>query len=64
LRGLCEALPGLISSFLPKDDEYSVIWALRNFGGDPFVLLVSIVLSQNTSDSNAIRALRNFLEMG
>lgn len=64
MRGLCEALPGLISSFLPKDDEYSVIWALRNFGGDPFVLLVSIVLSQNTSDSNAIRALRNLLERG
>ncbi len=61
---LCEALPGLISSFSPSVNEYSVIWASMNLGRDPFVLLVSIVLSQNTSDLNAIRALRNLWERG
>ncbi|MGB9726014.1 MAG: endonuclease III domain-containing protein [Fervidicoccaceae archaeon] len=40
---------------------------MRVFGKsreNPFILLVSIILSQNTSDSNAIRALENLEKLG
>lgn len=43
------------------EDEFVVLIA-RRFSKDPFLLLVSIILSQNTSDKNSIRALENYVE--
>jgi len=39
--------------------DFIVFWVEENYGRDFFKLLVSIVLSQNTSDKNSIRAYNN-----
>ena len=45
-----------------NEDDYVVLIAKR-ISKSPFLLLVSIILSQNTNDKNSIRALRRFIEM-
>ena len=45
-----------------SEDEYVVLVA-RKMSSNPFLLLVSIILSQNTSDKNSIKALKRFVEM-
>lgn len=44
------------------DDEFVVSVAWRK-SGNPFIILVSIILSQNTSDKNSIKALNNYLKI-
>lgn len=61
---ICEVTRAFLENFRPNASEFSVLWASENLGKDPFLILVSVVLSQNTSDINSIRALKNLLEKG
>ena len=45
-----------------SEEEYVVLVA-RKISSNPFLLLVSIVLSQNTSDKNSIKALERFVKI-
>ena len=47
---------------LPVRDEDYVVLVARRIEDNPFLLLVSIILSQNTSDKNSIKALNRFIE--
>jgi len=62
----CSCIRALESSraFSPDPSKYSALWAEKNLGRDAFSLLVAIVLSQNTSDVNALKALRNLASAG
>ncbi len=44
--------------FNPKPEDFLAIKAIKE-GMHPFGILVSIILTQNTSDKNALRALKN-----
>jgi len=44
-----------------KPEEYVVLVA-REVSDNPFLLLVSIILSQNTNDKNSIKALKKFIK--
>ncbi len=45
-----------------SEDEYVVLVA-RRISSNPFLLLVSIILSQNTNDKNSIKALERFVKI-
>ena len=52
-------------NFYPKPEDFLAVKALRN-GMHPFGVLISIILTQNTSDRNALKAferLRNYIGM-
>jgi len=44
-----------------RPEDYVVLVAAEKYGG-PFIVLASIILSQNTNDKNAIRALEEMVE--
>jgi len=50
-----EVFRRLSESLRPRWDEYVVLVAHR-YDGNPFAVLAAIILSQNTSDKNSIRA--------
>ncbi len=54
-----EVLDVLSRSLRVDRRDYVVLVALDEYGS-PFIVLVSVILSQNTNDKNAIRALREF----
>jgi len=48
----------------PRKEGFIVFHVAEKHGKNPFLLLVSIILSQNTSDLNALKALKNLEERG
>ncbi len=60
--GLSEAILGIKALTKIDPERFSVLWCLRRDSKNPFIILVGIILSQNTSDENAIRALKNLVE--
>lgn len=60
----CKLIISMLSDNDISIEEFSVLWTLERLGNNPFAVLTSIVLSQNTSDKNTIRALKNLIDRG
>lgn len=58
-----ELLQRLRSATRLVDEDYVVRWAVKK-GLPAFLALVSVILSQNTSDKNALRSLRLLMDRG
>lgn len=51
----------MLKKHLRYDEDEFVVYVAKDLANNPFVILVSIILSQNTSDKNSIRALKNYI---
>lgn len=54
----------LVDASRLEPGRFSALWARERLGENPFAVLASIVLSQNTSDANAIKAFESLSSSG
>lgn len=64
MSSLYISINNLIKTFQQESGQFTALWAMEKVGKDPFLILLAIVLSQNTNDKNSIRAFNNLLEEG